>query len=274
MKLDYATLISPYPFYLERIGGIKSPTLKAIWNPDITYQTYQMYITLLLMTPENYCKQADISMQNWYQSLSEEEQQHLNMMDFIANNKNLQSSYTKMFNFFFVENVFWDNKNQVFFLTQDNVFYDETNQFFYLHNNKKEKTPTDNFGLIHRNIFVDLCDIILQRCGIIRSDTDTDTSKVKNKRALEILKKLKKGRENISKTSNNDKDINLPNLIASVAVKSNSINFTNIWDLTVFQLYEQFKKEQTNVYFDIKKMSVAAYGNEKNTFQGNEWYKN
>lgn len=274
MKLDYATLISPYPFYLEGIGGVKSPKLKEIWAHDMTYQNYQMCISLLLMTPQNYCEQVDNSKLDWYQSLCEEDKQHINMMDIIAKTPNLQQSYSKIFNFFFIENVFWDTKNQVFFLTQDNVLYDKTNQYFYILNDKGKKIQTNNYGLIHRNIFLDICDIILQRCGIIRSDTDTDTSKVKNKRALEILKKLKKGRENVTKTSNNDKDINLPNLITSVAVKSNSINFTNIWDLTVFQLYEQFKKEQTNVYFDIKKMSVAAYGNEKNTFQGNEWYKN
>lgn len=69
-------------------------------------------------------------------------------------------------------------------------------------------------------------------------------------------------------------EIELPNLISSIAVKSNSLNFINIWNLTVYQLYEQFKKEQTNVYFDIQKMSVAAYGNKENTFKGNEWYKN
>ena len=274
MKLDYATLISPYPFYLERIGGIKSPTLKEIWSPDMTYQNYQMCLTLLLMTPQNYCEQIDKTKLNWYQSLSEKRKQQLNMMDIIAMNKSLQQSYSKMFNFFFVENVFWDNTNQVFFLTKENIFYDEDNQSFYSYNDKGKQIQTNDYGIIHRNIFVDLCDIILQRCGIVRSDADTDTSKVKSKRALEILKKLQKGRENISKNDKSDKDINLPNLITSVAVKSNSINFTNIWDLTVFQLYEQFKKEQTNVYFDIQKMSVAAYGNEKKTFQGNEWYKN
>ena len=138
MKLDYATLISPYPFYLERIGGIKSPTLRAIWSPDVTYQTYQMYITLLLMTPQNYCEHADILTQNWHQALSDENKQHLNMMDVIARSRNLQNSYSKMFNFFFVENVFWDDKNQVFFLTSDNVFYDETVKKMKGENNEKE----------------------------------------------------------------------------------------------------------------------------------------
>ena len=125
-----------------------------------------------------------------------------------------------------------------------------------------------------RLYLLELCDIILQRCGIIRSDIITDMSKVKNKRALKILGKIKKAKQKLSKSNNSYVDTDLPNLISAIAAKSNSINLINIWDLTVYQLFEQFKKEQTNVYFDIQKMSVAAYGNKKNTFKGNEWYKN
>lgn len=256
MKLDYAALISPYPFYLERIGSIKSPTLREIWSPNVTYPVYQTYLTILLMTPQTYCEEANPSISGWYQSLSEDEKQTVNMIELISMDKNLQNLYTKMFNFFFEETVIWDKENDLFLTfhpSEDN-----------------EMLPV---GVIHKTIFSELCDIILQRCGIARSDVDTDTSKVKSKRALEILKKLKKGRQNAAGHAKHDKDTELPNLITAVAVKSNSINFTNIWDLTVYQLYEQFKKEQTNVYFDIQKMSVAAYGNEKNHFKGNEWYK-
>lgn len=115
--------------------------------------------------------------------------------------------------------------------------------------------------------------MILQRCAINRSDADTDVTHVKNKRAREILEKLQRGRQSISKKATHDKELELPNLITALAAKSNSINFINIWDLTIYQFYEQFKKEQANVYFDIQKMSVAAYGNAKQTFKGNEWYK-
>ena len=129
-------------------------------------------------------------------------------------------------------------------------------------------------GTIYRDIFEELRDVILQRCGINRSDTNIDMSKVKNKRALKILNKIKKAKEKLSNNTQGTDEIDLPNLISSIAAHSNSLNFTNIWDLTIYQLYEQFKKEQTKVYFDIQKISVAAYGNEKNTFKGDEWYKN
>lgn len=261
MKLDYATLISPYPLRLEGIGSIKSPTLKEIWDPSVTYQGYQMYLTLLLMTPQTYYEQTGLSRSEWFQTISEDEIQNINMMDLIAVDGNLQKMYCNMFQFFFEETIQYDDGNHIF------ITYKDKKQ----DGAKSEKNHS--MGTIRRDIFVELCDIILQRCNILRTDIDTDTSKIKSKRALEIVKKLKKGRENASKNATHDKDVELPNLITSVAVKSNSINFTNIWDLTVFQLYEQFKKEQTNVYFDIQKMSVAAYGNEKNTFKGNEWYK-
>ncbi len=240
MKLDYATLISPYPFSLTAVGAIKAPTLREIWNPSVTWQTYNLYLQLLLMTPQTYCGQKDIS-----------------MFDLIASEQNLQNSYEKMFNFFFEETVIWNKENSAF-LT------------FRKSNGNEEQSLA---GIIHRDNFSELCDVILQRCGISRSDTETDVTNVKNKRAKEILEKLQRGRQRISKKSTHDIDVDLPNLVTALAVKSNSINFINIWDLTIYQFYEQFKKEQANVYFDIQKMSVAAYGNAKNTFKGNEWYK-
>lgn len=255
MKLDYATLISPYPFSLDRIGNVKSPTLGEIWNPRVTWQTYNLYLQFLLMSPQIYCGKINLSITEWYQSLSEEEASQLSMFDMIAVDPYLQTTYEKLFDFFFAETVRWDSAHKCFLLFE-----------------KTEESARPS-GVIDRGSYSMVCDVILQRCGIHRPETDTDISKVTNKRAREILSKLQRGRSSFSKSEKADKDVNLPNLITALAVKSNSINFLNIWELTVYQFYEQFKKEQTNIYFDIQKMSVAAYGNAKNTFKGNEWYK-
>jgi len=257
MKLDYGTLISPLPLYIEKVGNIRSPTLRDIWNPKITYQKYNTYILYLLMDIKTYCEQIDISKLEWYKSLSDEDKLNTNIFDFIIENSFLQNTFSEIFNFFFEENVIWNNDNKVF------VTFNDCN----------ENGSIIPFGIIHKETFLKICDIILQRCGVNHSDTNIDMSKVKNKRALKILGKIKKAKENFHKKSDMS-DIDLPNLITAIAVKSNSINFTNVWDLTIYQLFEQFKKEQSNVFFDIQKMSVAAYGNSKNSFKGNEWYKN
>ncbi len=240
MKLDYSELISPFPYYAEHIGHVKSPTLRDIWNPEITWQGYQMYLGLLLMTPQACGYEDDIS-----------------MFDLIRSETHFQKSYAAMFNFFLEENVLWDENNQLFFTYKET---DENNQI----------VPV---GIICGDNFSELCDIILQKCSIERRDYDVDASTVKNKRAREILTKIKEGRKKASGKPKHDKNMELPNLITAVAVKSHSVNFTNIWDLTIYQFYEQFKKEQIGVYFDIQKMSVAAYGNTRNAFKGNEWYE-
>lgn len=239
MKLDYSELISPFPVYMERIGHVKSPTLREIWSPEITWNTYQMYLGLLLMTPQAYGCEENISIFN-----------------LICSDTRLQKSYTAMFDFFLEENILWDGNSQLFFT------YNETDE-------NHQIVPV---GIICSDNFSELCDIILQKCGVERRDYDVDISTVKNHRAREILTNIQKGRKSASGKPKHDKNLELPNLITAVAVKSNSVNFTNIWDLTIYQFYEQFKKEQTGVYFDIQKMSVAAYGNNKNTFKGNEWY--
>lgn len=281
MKLNYADLISPYPYRLVLevnhnpvvIGEIKSPTLKEIWNPDITYKGYQILIGLLLMNPQKYCEQVKPEKLDWFNSLSENEQSLLDMMQFIEEDVALQQSYERLFNFFFKETVFWDSINKVFFVTDDGVYYDSEKQVFYIFGEDGSKKETNKFGFIARGILPLVCDVILQRCGVALSDTDVDLSKVKSKKARDIIKKLKLGKKKSNENNKPSKDDELPNLITAISVKSNSINFTNVWDLTVYQFYEHFKREQGNVFFDIQSTRVAAYGDEKNVFKGNEWYK-
>lgn len=235
MKLDYAALISPYPLYLQNVGHIRAPTLGEIWNPDITYQGYNSYLSMLLATLKN----------------------QLSVFEWITASEELQNNYCHLLDFFFEEDVIWDNANQR----------------FITYNSADQNGAVIPVGMMTKECFADVCNIILQRCGCVTNDIDTiDSSKVKSKRALEIFNKI----QNAKKKSKpkKDKAMELPNLITAVAVKSNSINFTNIWNLTVFQLYEQFRREYANVYFDIQKMSVAAYGNEKKTFKGTEWFHN
>jgi hypothetical protein len=210
------------------------------------------------MDVKTYCERIDSSKAEWYQSLPNDDKLNINMFDIIAGSESVRDTFVETLNFFFEENVIWDNESKLFITFVD---YDENGQVIPI-------------GTIYRDIFEELRDIILQRCGINRSDTNIDMSKVKNKRALKILNKIKKAKEKLSNNTQGTDEIDLPNLISSIAAHSNSLNFTNIWDLTIYQLYEQFKKEQTKVYFDIQKISVAAYGNEKNTFKGDEWYKN
>ena len=247
MKLDYATLISPYPFYLQGVGNIKAPTLKEIWKPDITYQKYNFYLTLLLMTPQTFLEQIGAEKTP---TILSENIDSLSMMDLISSDKSLQKQYCDMYDFFFEENVIWDDDDNAFFIYKD---VDESGNII----------PT---GVIYNENFYDVCDVILQRCRVDRNKK-VERPKFRNKITEKIWLKTQKNKEI------DNKDMELPNIISAYSAFGNGYNITNIWDMTVFQLYDQFQRQRMNTYFNISSMSVAAWGNSDNHFDIEEWYK-
>lgn len=250
MKLDYATLISPYPFRISKVGSIKSPTLNEIWSPDVTYRGYSIYLSLLTVDAQTYCKELNPQLPDWFNSLSDEEQSKYNMFDLISKDESLQEQYKQLLDFFFVENVIWDGHNRVYVVYTE---FDKNNQPIPL-------------GIIHRGIWNELCDIILQRCGI-ESKNKPEKLKFKNKAAERIWKKTHK------QESKENSGIELPNIVSAYAAFANGINITNIWNMTVFQVYDQFKRQRINNHFDISCMSVAVWGDKENKFDDEKWYE-
>ena len=65
----------------------------------------------------------------------------------------------------------------------------------------------------------------------------------------------------------------LANIISAVANKSQNLNILNIWDLTVFQLWDCFSRLTNNSIYDIQSMSVAAWGDKDKHFDVTSWFK-
>lgn len=127
-------------------------------------------------------------------------------------------------------------------------------------------------GAITIDTYPGICDIICQR-NSMKSKQSEDLSKVKNKKALEIMEKLQKGRAEKAKLAKVDKNMELGNIISAVANKSQTLNILNIWDLTVFQLWDCFSRISNNNIYAIQSMSVATYGTKDNHFDFNSWFK-
>ena len=87
------------------------------------------------------------------------------------------------------------------------------------------------------------------------------------------MKKLQRGRSEKAKHTKADKNMELGNIISAVANKSQSLNILNIWDLTVYQLWDCFSRLSNNSIYDIQSMSVAAWGNKDNYFDATAWFK-
>lgn len=247
MKLSYFELLSPEPIYMPNIGGIISPKLRDI--SLLGYSTYQTYVSILLMDIEKYL--AIIGCSKKYDLLSDEEKSSLNLFELLIKDKQFSVLLKNLLNFFISEKV---------------TYSPESNAFIV-------KCNDDVIGIITKETYPQLCDLICQRI-CIKSDQKEDLSKVKSKKALEIMKKIQKGRKEQSKNAKTaDKNMELGNILSAVANKSHSLNIINIWDLTVFQLWDCFSRLSNNNIYDIQSMSVATWGNKDNHFDATAWFK-
>lgn len=251
MEINYAATISPLPIKVSGIGTIKSPTLRSIWDLDPTCQRYTSYLSLISIDAKTYCEKISPKHHMWYDSLSDETKKEMSIFDVIIFDRDLQKQFELILGFFFVENIIWDNQSHVFYV--------------YVRQNENEQVIP--VGVISKDRWAEACEIILKMNGV--KNKKSPKLKFKNEAAREIWELTHE--ENVE--AHNDVD-DLANIVSSVAAKDESLNMLTIWELTVCQLYDQFKRKQINAFYDISAMSVAAYGDEKNHFDNGAWYEN
>lgn len=252
MKLSYFELLSPEPVYVSEVGGILSPKLKDI--SSIGVSTYQYFLSILLMDIKTYFSMTGQEQQ--FEALSEKEKSQITIFDLLTANEQSIALLQNAFNFFI----------------REDVVYSPLHKCFCVQKTDADKQESQVIGTITKEIYPQVCDLICQRC-FIKTNQEEDLTKVKNKKALEIMKKLQKGRAEKARQTKTDQNMELGNIISAVANKSQSLNILNIWELTVYQLWDCFARLSNNTIYNIQSMSVAAWGNKDNTFDASSWFK-
>lgn len=258
MKLSYFELLSPDPVHLPKVGGILSPKLKDI--SSIGINTYQFYLSILLMDLNTYFRQ--IGQEEAFNALSDEEKAQMNMYDLLTSDEQPITLLQKALNFFIREDVVYSTQHKSFLV----------NDKFYVEENGEVVEKYGTVGVITKDIYPQICDVICQR-NFVKSNQSEDLSNVKSKKAQEIMKKLQKGRCKKTKQTKSDQNMELGNVISAVANRSHSLNIINIWDLTVYQVWDCFSRLSNNSIYDIQAMSVAAWGDKDKHFDAAAWFK-
>lgn len=256
--LPYSLQITPHPISLS-VGTIRKPTLDDIGK--LTFDAFNFYEFLLKMTPETYytklCEDAEA--RKW-ESMTEEERESVTLIQAIESSKNLQTLYVEALNFFFVETVEYC----------DGLFY-----VLAVDNIDQVKNEEDIVGIITPQTFDELLYVLQQVCCIAEApEENIDDLSFKNDVARKLYEKMQKAKKEAAKKKAYDKNLTLPNIISAVATRHPSINYTNIWGLTLFQLNDVFGRMQTNVAFDISVTRVSVWGDEKKQFDPSIWYQN
>jgi hypothetical protein len=96
--------------------------------------------------------------------------------------------------------------------------------------------------------------------------------KFANTKAKSIFEKLRAGRQKKKQIRSNNKEPSIEDIISSVSVRSNAYTLLNIWDLSIYQLYDQFARLSVNYELDVYSLRWAAWGTEP--FDFTLWYKN
>lgn len=257
MILSYATLISPDNIDLS-IGTVRKPKLKDI--SKITFEKFDTYEFFLLLTPEMFFnKLVGENKEGYWGSFSVEEQQITNMYDIVLADENLQRVYVEIFNFFFVEQVIF--KEGVFILLSQGV------------DTSTEIDSIDHVrGVIHKEVFAQVLEVLQQICCIYKEKDESKKVKYKNKLAEKLHKRMLAAAEKEKKKF--DKNLTVPNIISTLSCNHPSINYINIWELTLFQLFDNFERLQLRFVYEIDSTRVSVWGDEKKTFDAALWYKN
>lgn len=257
MLLDYGTLLSEKPICFP-IGSIRPPTIGDI--KEITFAKFQLYEIYLQITPKDFfSKSKDPELKRIWENLSDEQKEQLTLFDMILTDKSLQNIYTEIFNFFFIEDVAFE----------DNMFaiYDNG----------------ELVGTIREGTFLPVVEVIQQLCGIYeKKESDFEDIPLKNtKTAKSIFNKILKGKKKFQKNkekemakNGNTKNWTLPNVYSSVANAHPSLNYSNMNNLTIYQLIDAFRKIMVNKKYEMVAHSVSVWGDEKKQFDDSLWYKN
>lgn len=151
-----------------------------------------------------------------------------------------------------------------FFIEEDVEYHTESNAFTTYACGTKEMV-----GSINRDNYAEVVDVILQLSHIQKNEGEN--MKFANKIAEKLYNKLKQA-PNYREKQGQDKRFELNNIISAVSAHHPSLNIVNIWELTIYQLYDQFARLGTNEMFEIEKMQVAYYGDPQNKFKIGKWY--
>lgn len=258
MRLDYGTQLSPFPITLS-IGILKKPTLKEI--SQLTFDRFSYYEFFLKLTPKiYYTKLKKDDGEAYWNSLTEDEQDNITIYSIIEEDGQIRRTYVEIFNFFFVETVIY--QEGYFILLKEK------------HTNPEVIEKEQLRGVISKKNFSQVISLIQQICCIYNEEESLDDMKFKNNLAKKLMKKMLKAKKKEQEMKKSDLNLTIPNIISSLANKHPSLNYINIWDLTIFQLLDAFNRTQANSIYDIDSARVSVWGDEKKTFDASLWYKN
>lgn len=149
---------------------------------------------------------------------------------------------------------------------EQGIFYFEEGEI-RIDNDKLESLNEDEIMIVHRENFDDIVRVVK-----LQNYLEKPNSAIKNeenpadeetKKLMEHMKKMREkvdAKKKAQKRQDDGDDIDISDIISAVSSRSNSINKLNVWDLTLYQLYDEYARLELidNYDFSIRAMMAGA----------------
>lgn len=249
MKFSYEDLISGDSIPVEGVGHIRSPLLYELKpTRGIGIWTYNLYLNILSWEKEDLIKFMKMSTGKPLKAL--ENADKLSAFDVITLLEPTRQLLQSAMAFFIDEDLEW-NQSRRGFIT-------------------KSKNIHDEVGCINRNNFDDVRDMMLQ-VNYINLGRSAKPAKFSSKKAQSLWELTQKHLKQEATKATPDKRMQLGNIISKLSCASVGYTLLNIYDLTVFQLYDQFFQYGYLRAMDLSEMAYSNHGGKDFDFQA--WLK-
>lgn len=228
MDISYEALLFENKIEIDGVGFIKIPKLSEILK--IKYSTYEFMCNHLVVNKEKYLDMYNLK--DEYESLSDEKKQLNSLFNMIISNDEFRKIYLFIFSFFISENIEFDYNNISYVLFNDSY---------------------EIVGKIDGSNFEDVRNCLL-KINFLKVEEKVEEETYKNETARKWAEKLAKAKE---KRENKDK-LSLGKMISKFcADNKNGINILNVFDLTIYQFYDQWIQHKYIRECNIKDMIFA-----------------
>lgn len=244
---DKNILISGVP---ANISGIlvRQPTLHDIYKVE-GHDVYSTYIYILGMTVKNFLEVTGL--QGVFDELPEESKAEINTLDLLVAEPSWRGLLVKALSFFVI----------------GEIIFDEVEHCLFVSNNAGDAIRINN------ERFTDIRDFVY-KAACLKNEAEKPKGFYNEaaKKAYERLMELKAQKQQSSNSRpEHDPNMETWNLIGAVSARSHGYTLLNIWELTMYQLHDQFGRINQQEYLDGYATKWAAWGTDK--FEFDSWYK-
>lgn len=240
-------LLSGAPIPLEGVGTLLPPRLRDLCpGGRIGFSRYNRLLSLACMGTEDFLQ--GLGLKEAFSALPQGERESFTPYNLLTLFEEYRELLGELLGLFLAEEVRYDEDASRFVtLAPDGT--------------AAGRVDNENYPQVQRAILRLNC----------LSAQEPSAQNFKSGRARAVYEKILEGRKRQAKCLKPDDSLSLPNLVSAVACQHASYNLLNIWDLTVYQLYDQFARLNRKHQLDVSSLRWAAWG--KDSFDFSLWYQ-